>query len=320
MPVELEAGHLPQPVHNMVTADIHVADVRPLTLARVVALSLVVALRTTRDLQYGLPSEGPPSLRIPGVDSFRQANLPDGRLLEPEAVYGWVKQQAERDGPPSLWLAGVWVQPEQVEWDPDRDELILGRNGVPLRLAHLKGGILPEPETLDEVPSYGPRWLRYSTPEWPNGRERVRAGGMLDQLRWLAMALTDATRWTAEQSATFVLTGLIPCAWEFAQLVAQRRQGGRHPRDMQPKHLELAVFTTQHEGEKLAARMRQWNLGHPEWAYQTIQHFGGDSNQAVRRLMGETVLDEDRPSRGKKPRWPDIPPLDQRGGAAVWHS
>jgi hypothetical protein len=315
-----ESARLPQPVPGLLSADIHVFDVSPLGLARVVAVSLVLALRTPRDLPLFLPFEGSPGMDLPGVDRFRRTFLPEGQLLAPDAVDVWVKQQAARDGRPSLWLAGVWVHPEQVEWDSSTGELILGRNGVPMRLAHLKGGSAPAPETVDEVPSYGPRWLQYSTPGWPNGRERVRAGGVLDQLRWLSMVLTDSSRWTAEQSTTFVLTGLIPIAWEYAQLVARRRQGGRHPRDMTYKHLELAAFTTLHHSETLASRMEQWNAAHPDWAYRTVQHFGGDSNQSIRRLMGESVLNEDRTQHGGRPEWPDIPPRDQRGGAAFWRS
>lgn len=319
MRVDPESAHLPQPVPDMLPAGIRVSDVQDPAVARVVAVSLILALRTARDLRWGLHSEGPPGMGIPGLDAFREAHLPDGHPLAPDAVDAWVKHQAARDGQPSLWLAGVWVHPEQVEWDLSTGELILGRNGVPLRLAQLKGGSAPMPDTLEEVPSYGPRWLYYSTPGWPHARERVRAGGVLDQLRWLSMALTDYTRWTPEQSTTFVLTGLIPYAHEYAHLVAVAR-GGKHQRAMLHKHLELAIFTTQHEGKRLAERMKQWNTAHPDWKYDTVQHFGGDSNQAVRRLIGGKVLDEDRTQGGGRPHWPMIPPPDQRGGAAAWRS
>lgn len=94
---------------------------------------------------------------------------------------------------------------------------------------------------------------------------------------------------------------------------------------MTTKHLALAVFTEAHRGQTLKQRLDEWNAlwatAQPDWKpYETVQHFGGDSNLAVRRLMGEKVLGEDRTQGGRKPPPPEIPPLDQRGGAAVWRS
>lgn len=89
-------------------------------------------------------------------------------------------------------------------------------------------------------------------------------------------------RW---QATVFVLTGLIPLAEKYVESVVTKR--GRRSREMTHKHLELAVFTIMHEGETLAARMAEWNSVYPRWAYRTVEHFGGDSRLAVRRLVEE---------------------------------
>jgi len=318
-----ELRDLPQPIPGMLPTTLSVIDVTGARQQRLVALSQVLALRTYQDLRYGLPHEGPPGMGILGIDVFRQRYLPRQLLLAPDAVAGWVARQAKRDGAPSLYLSGVSVQPEQITWDAESGDLILGREGAPLRLAGLRQGS-PAPNTLDEAPSWNYRWLPYRTPQWPYARERVRAGGVLNQLRWLALALTSYTLWEPQQASVFVLTGLTPIAVGYAALREQKR-GRKPPKEMTTKHLALAIFTEEHRGQTLKQRMALWNsmwaTTQPDWKpYAREQHFGGDSNQAVRRLMGDTVLDEDRTQGGRKQPPPEIPPLDERGGAAMWRS
>lgn len=314
---------LPQPIVGMLPTPLSVIDVTGARQQRLVALSQVLALRTYQDLRYGLPHEGPPEVGILGIDAFRQRYLPHRRLLTPDAVARWVARQAKQDGEPSLYLSGVSVQPEQITWDAESGDLILGRESAPLRLAGLRQGS-PAPNTLDEAPSWNYRWLPYRTPQWPYARERVRAGGVLDQLRWLALVLTSYTLWEPQQASAFVLTGLTPIAVDYASLREQRR-GRKPPKEMTTKHLALAIFTEAHRGQTLKERMARWNskwaTTQPDWKpYETVQHFGGDSNEAVRRLMGDSVLDEDRTQGGSKPRMLPIPPDAERGGAAVWRS
>jgi hypothetical protein len=123
---------------------------------------------------------------------------------------------------------------------------------------------------------------------FPTARERVRNGAVLDKLRRLALLLAQDMLWSPEQAATFVLTGLVPFAESFARALEAHR--GRRPREMTYKHMELAVFTAQRDRESLAERMGEWNAAHPEWAYKTVEHFGGDSRLAVRRLVEEGAL------------------------------
>jgi hypothetical protein len=119
----------------------------------------------------------------------------------------------------------------------------------------------------------------------------VRAGGTLDRLRRLSLALADNYQWDPAQASTFVLTGLIP----YSQAWAERLQGalvrGRRPREITPKHLELALFTVEREGEPLTARMTAWSSQHPEWKYAQVTNFGRDSREAVRRLEERMGLD-----------------------------
>ncbi len=74
---------------------------------------------------------------------------------------------------------------------------------------------------------------------------------------------------------------------------------GRRPREISPKHLELALFTAEREGEPLAVRMTTWNAQHPEWAYSQITNFGRDSREAVRRLEERMDIESDSTDGGR---------------------
>jgi hypothetical protein len=255
------------PIERMLPADLSVSSVTDPSMARIVATSRLLAAQANDE-------EGDPSLGIPGVRDFRRIQLPEGRLLSPGAIENWIAEQAAQDGAPSLWIVGVPIQP---------DDLTLDNGGyLTLRIREPQVGT-PLPDSVKEAPSWDYRWLEFSTPTLKRVRERVRAGAVLDQLRRLALLLSDAYLWNRAQATTFALTGLVPYSDAFVRWLEKKR--GRRPREMTYKHLELAVFTQLHTGQTLAARMAQWNAANPKWAYRTVEHFGGDSRLAVRRLI-----------------------------------
>jgi hypothetical protein len=212
-------------------------------------------------------------------------------LLAPDAVDRWIAEQQRKEGSlssPSLWLAGVAIQPEErKQW---KDEI--GDDGRPTGRVIIRELRIPwpeygriEPDAPDERPNWSHRMLSYSTPEHPRLEQPVRAGGQLDTLRRLSLALAKDYVWEPEQATMFVLTGLVPYFTVVVSAEHRLRIRGRQARDMSVKHLELAIFTKWHEGETLAARMAEWNARFPEWAYHQVTNFGRDSLQAGRRLQ-----------------------------------
>jgi hypothetical protein len=139
----------------------------------------------------------------------------------------------------------------------------------------------------------------YSSPDARpvHGRTTVRAGATLDRLRRLSVALADNYQWDPEQASTFMLTGLVPYSQAWVERLRGALVRGRRPREISPKHLELALFTAEREGEPLAVRMTAWNAQHSEWAYAQITNFGRDSREAVRRLEERMGLDVESAER-----------------------
>jgi hypothetical protein len=56
------------------------------------------------------------------------------------------------------------------------------------------------------------------------------------------------------------------------------------PRALSPKHLELAVFATEHPNLDRQA-MQEWVGKFPEWKYPTLSKFSRDARTARRRLL-----------------------------------
>jgi len=212
--------------------------------------------------------------REESVRRFR-ADLLGGNLLAPDQIEAWIQRQVEHDGEASFWLSGVAVNPEEIQGEP---------NG------YVKVGpfrIQPNwSRKSHEEPSLSRHMLYFIAPERPLGSEPVRAGGVLETLRQRAKEMTDGDPpqywWEPQQAVTFILTGHIPLAKKHIEMHPRRRG----QRDMSQRHLELAVFTEEHTGETLAARMTVWNAEHPEWAYKQTTTFGWDSRQSVKRLLG----------------------------------
>jgi hypothetical protein len=213
------------------------------------------------------------------VVGYRATELQE-RLLVLGDVDGWVQDVAGREGQPSWWLSGVPVPAAGI-----RDE----RDGS-VTIDHL--GFTPQRGLdLHEVPSVHRRYLDYLTPQLLLMTNPISAGGVLNRLRLLSLVLEFLYFWLPADATTYVLTGLIPYAWRYADVLQQRR--GRRPQGMSDKHMELAVFVSERPlGESLALKMNAWNALHPEWRYEQTSSFGGHSQLAIRRLIGS---DSERP-------------------------
>jgi hypothetical protein len=136
----------------------------------------------------------------------------------------------------------------------------------------------------------------------------VAVGGVLDGLRWLADYLASETVrpwWSKAQAVTFVLTGLVPFVAVYKGLdyvidpllplnqiveqVAQLRRSlvGERAREMDSKHLHLAVFASERPEEPWDTRRGVWNETYPQWEYPDKQksNYIRDSLAAKRRLL-----------------------------------
>jgi hypothetical protein len=241
------------------------------------------------------------------VRRFRARVLADQpkHLLVPDKVEEWLDARARKEGEPSWWLAGMPIQPEQIEQQEDGTVLIRELRFRPvynpgIALPGIPDSILDE---LHEQPNLSNRLLVCSVPHHGGALLRiypVRAGGILNALRLfsdeLAIWRGHLHRWRPQQAAMFILSGMVPLQdtaelWWRHQDGTRRTDadgelkiGGRRALEMSVKHLELAAFTAWH-GETLAARMAMWNDRFPEWAYREVTNFGRDSREARRRLV-----------------------------------
>jgi hypothetical protein len=273
---------VPQPLPGMMDPQIDLASIADPWEQRVVAISLVAGMRAAqrppRQLLPALPPvEGvaPFTRDLPSPDEFRREHLPEGVVLAPHQVDGWIREQALRDGLASWRFMGVWVQPEEIERQ-DSDGVVL----APGTKLHFD----PEPGSTG-ADVMGTMMLEYATPLSASRRQPVRGGGVLDTLRRLSHFYQHlAWEWIAAQGTTFVLTGLVPYAAKWAEHVAI--QAGRRPRPMSTKHLTLAVFTERYSRsrEGLAQRIAHWNELHPSWSYTNVDQFSSDSARALRRM------------------------------------
>jgi hypothetical protein len=276
-------------------------------LARAVSRYLAIQALQVRDFGDG----------IGGVSSFRQREL-NRQVLQSHEVGLWIQRWTREEGSPSWWLSGVSLDDGDIEQHDDGTISIRKRfhvqwldDGLPIgaQNAHEQPSMTRRELTylsraISASRSYGGTstsgsLTSYSSPDARpiQGRRTVRAGGALDRLRRLSLALADTYQWDPEQASTFVLTGLVPYSKAWAERLRGALVRGRRPREISPKHLELALFTAEREGEPLAVRMTAWNAQHPEWAYAQITNFGRDSREAVRRLEERMGLDVESAER-----------------------
>lgn len=215
---------------------------------------------------------------IEGVKPFRFHEL-GGQVLGPEQIDKWIAERQREDGEPSLWLSGVALNRADYKLQDD--------GTLTLTKSILISRTSAKPNTAFERPSLSSRSLTYLIPKRPIGKAMVSVtdGGVLDRLRRLSLALAADFNWLPEQAATLALTGMVPLIpADYARQLADVRVNGRRPREMSIKHLELALFTEEHEGATMAVRMAEWNAAFPQWEYSAPTNFGWDSREAVRRL------------------------------------
>jgi len=242
-----------------------------------------------------------------GISSFRRELLPNGRVLAPSELLGWIERtvRMEREeGGPSLWLQDVPYVTEALV----TSGFLIGDFELPSKeILKLKAPWKAEGE--EDLQQLEPEWRRKEEPRlehkylsfvvWQTadiGRAAVRDRQLLDSVRRIATRLVDdvypwgedprAPRslrelWGVSRAATFVLTGYVP-------LIRPEQiplHAGRGFRPQTPKHLQLAVFAAQQRDQSVRARMDAWNQRYPEWAYGRDSAFTSDSSLAKRRLF-----------------------------------
>lgn len=219
--------------------------------------------------------------RNPDVAAFRNEVL-NGQLLTAHQVPAWVEEQAQKDGPATLWRS-------DHDWYP---------GGPTVRVVYYTD---PDGTWLHEMP--------------------VRAGGVLDRLAWLTERLTEEYCWLPEQATAFVLTGEMPTLYdgraeyktgsvpeiilhvrphlslrEVSEFYAAAREkrigpGRRDPGRIKPHLADLAVFAAQHnDGRPWRDAMELWNKTHPKRSYEDVRWFARDARQAYRRVTGRELV------------------------------
>ena len=255
---------------------------RSTTELRLETLSRLVAWEVVRDKQ---------------VATFREEIL-KGRLLEPDAVEQWIKQQAEADGPATLMLHEVPVPPtSRVTWT--------GHSYV-----------IEPPLSASPASHLSNVYLYYGLPGDSALRMwTITIGGVLDRLRVLCNRLADWYGWESGQATLFVLTGGVPLVLvaeaplryrrlpaltrlvltvdpvltprEVAELYRRARAKtlSKRYRSLSEKHIQLAAFGAKAEEKSAHERMRAWNAEHPQWRYTESSNFSRDCARARKRML-----------------------------------
>jgi hypothetical protein len=179
-----------------------------------------------------------------------------------------------------------------------------------------------EMATLDATGTQGDPLPLLIFARWPPdgrgvGRLRVVPGGVLDRLRQVAERLATMYRWEPAIAAIFVLAPILPVVKTLTVQVdarqdipaltrvimtidpastptevadayrqARRQVVAKFPREMDERHLWLAVFASgRSPGESYGDQMAVWNDRYPQWAYGDVQKFGRDHRRALQRLL-----------------------------------
>ena len=239
------------------------------------------------------------------VRSFREYVL-RGSEVKPVGVDGWIKRQAEKDGPAKLWLTVPVPTGTKV-----RSFTTFATTEPPLTISEEKPAILIQRRYLSYIS------LLVGMDEDPTREVATAEGGVLERLRQLSEALARRYGWNEALATNFVLTGeapLVPSVeirWsvpsnfttlarisltvdpalsprEVADHYRRIRAeivGARH-RDQSEKHMRLATFAAARPAsESLRKRMAAWNKQYPRWKYPRESNFGRDCKQAIQRLL-----------------------------------
>ena len=257
--------------------------------ARYEAISLLLAVEAAKDEE---------------VLSFRSDVL-GGSLLSRHQVDGWIKRQAEEDGPAKLWLTVPVPTDTKV-----RSFTTFATTEPPLTISKETPAILIQRQYLSYVS------LLVGMDEDPTREVPTAEGGILERLRQLSEALARHYGWDQALATNFVLTGEAPMVHsveirasypsnfrtlarisltvdpalsprevtDHYRRVRAEIVGGRH-RELSEKHMRLATFTAARAGESWRKQMVAWNKKYPDWRYKTETNFGRDCNQAIKRLL-----------------------------------
>ena len=239
-----------------------------------------------------------------GVATFRNDVL-GGSLLSARQVDGWIKRQAEEDGPSSLWLTVPVPKGTKV-----KSSTRAATTEPPLTISEETPAILIQRQYLSYIS------LLVGMDEDPTREMPTAEGEVLERLRQLSETLARHYGWDKALATNFVLTGeapLVPSVeigWSYPsnfrtlarisitvdpalsprevadhyRRVRAEIVGGRH-RELSEKHMRLATFTTARAGESWRKQMVAWNRKYPDWRYKTETNFGRDCKQAIQRLL-----------------------------------
>jgi hypothetical protein len=233
------------------------------------------------------------------VRAFRDRFL-NGQTLPHSKVEAWLKEQAERDGPPRPWMTAPVVLK-----DADGKVSLIGI------------GIKQE----DSGPSVRVenRYIEYGIPGHPwRLLQPIAPGGVLEKLWLLIRDLRRTYRlWTPAQTTLFILSGLTPQVQgithrvefvpglqaatrivitvdpavtpdDLADYYAKARaelKTARY-RAISEKHLQLAIFMEQaSELDSWEIRLEEWNRQFPEYSYDNGYEFQRDARKVRERLL-----------------------------------
>ena len=239
--------------------------------------------------------------KIPEVIAFRK-NALRSKLLAPDKVEDWIKQQAAKEGRVTHWIGNIPL--------PDNTHL---------RVDASSGHLAIDPPLIVRGPfSAELRLLHYGVPnsEWTRCYP-IRRGGALEGLRELSRDLTKRYDWQEAIATLFVLTGRTPLIsplsygvcpnsspfkrrvitmeidpllspMEIARQYSKIRRSimpNARARDLSEKHIKLAAFfVAEARDDSWDQRFRVWNNAHPKWKYRHQSNFRRDCLRACRRI------------------------------------
>ena len=242
------------------------------------------------------------------VNAFRTEVLAN-KLLDREAVPGWVEEQAEADGKANLWLQEIPVPPEYEREIRKRWSHL--QETSPLKMS------IPVDPWMQKLAFHS---LKYGGSGNQAYAVPTRIGGVLDRLRILSERLASEYAWQEAQATLFILTGTVPLISPIQvtlkmskgplysrQLIildvdvrvspqevakhyrlARREIKARRRGKLSEKHLRLATFDAERpEGESWRKKLAEWNrTERPEWRYgNDPRRFAHECLHARRRIL-----------------------------------
>jgi hypothetical protein len=240
-----------------------------------------------------------------GVDAFREQQL-GGRLLAPEEITPWIKEQAAREGPVTGRYVTVPAPAREFVAAMMMVAILRDDTAAYARwLATRAEAVASDPTSeLPFAATRGPLTLEYTVPGQGTSRIAIRGNGVLAQLKEIAFGAKGIGRlagWTEQGAVAFILCGRIPTGRtttvttrfgafaaaarveiavsantpveELVELYQQARAEvrGTLEREMDEKHLALALFIDELKESGLGwkARRQRWNERYPAWRYAT---------------------------------------------------